>query len=312
MEWFYHTKGNAITAGDLQHLVAHRIPAHQHLYYIKGDDFSHDEKYLIRLARTVSAMANSGGGIIIIGIKPSQHKARNFALIQQEPDITIIKHILIANINPFPDGVKINAIEIKPDAFCLTITIPPGKEAYMFSDYRYYGFENHKANKLGADAVGALHHKTTRKHLEIYSIYNTQGVPEMKDGKFSIVRFYPKVLIRNAGDAMEKDYKMEIVMPAPLYEENSTLTSHFSHYEGKDVVFAFPGRTPVFGSEINMMLDFMFRVTPDSIHSFYKGALQLRLYCSNGVHRQSFPLCELFTYRGNTLKQADFNLSDLE
>ncbi len=312
MEWFYHTKAKNINSEGLQHLVTHQIPAHQHLHYIKGDAFSQDEKYLTRLAKLVSAMANSGGGVIIIGIKASRHRAKNFVAIRQKPDIALIQHQLIANINPFPDGININAVEIDPEAFCLAIFIPAGKEACMFSDYRYYGFENQKAKKLGAGAVSALHHKTTNKQLEIYSIYNTQGVPELKNGKFSIVRFYPKVLIRNAGDALEKDYKLEIVIPAPLYEENSTLTSHFSHYEGKNVVFSFAGRQPVFGSEINMMLDFSFRVTPDSVESFNKSNLQLRLYHSLGVHRQSFPLQDMFTYQGKMLNPADFNLPELE
>ncbi|MFO7790594.1 MAG: putative DNA binding domain-containing protein [Bacteroidales bacterium] len=312
MEWFYHTKENNITSEDLYHLVEQRIPAHQHLHYIKGDDFTHDEKYLTRLAKTVSAMANSGGGIIIIGIKPYRHKAKEFSSINEKPDTTLIHHILIANINPFPEGMFIKPIEINSGLFCLVISIPKGKQAYMFSDYRYYGFENHKANKLDADAVSALHHRTTSKHLEIYSIYNTQGIPEMKDGKFSIVRFYPKVLIRNAGDAMEKDYKIEIVMPAPLYEENSNLTNHFSHYEGKDVVFSFPGKEPLFGSEIHMMLDFIIKVTHKNIESFENNKLQFRLYYSEGVHRQSFPLRELFTYKGNLLKSADFTLPELK
>ncbi len=312
MEWFYHTKENGITLSDLEHLVINRIPAHQHLYFMDGDKFSQDEKHLTRLAKTVSAMANSGGGIIVIGIKTSRHRAKDFLPINFEPDVALMHHLLIANINPFPHGINIKTIEVKPESFCVVISIPTGKRVYMYSDYRYYGFENHKVNKLDSEAVSALHHKTTNKQLEIYSIYNTQGVPEMKNGKFSIVRFYPKVLIRNVGDAIEKDYKMEIIMPARLYEENSSLTNHFSHHEGKDVVFSFAGRQPVFGSEINMMLDFTFRVTSDSVECFNNGNLHLRLYHSLGVHRQSFPLQDMFTYQGKMLNPADFNLPELE
>ncbi|MGM0650491.1 MAG: AlbA family DNA-binding domain-containing protein [Bacteroidota bacterium] len=307
MEWFYHTKGNDITAGDIEKLVQHQMPAHQHLHFLDGRSFSHKEKYLTRLAKTVSAMANSGGGILITGVKTYRHKARDFTLINNEkPDTDLIHHHLIANISPFPHDISITYIEVYTGQYCLVIKIPAGKKPLMFSDYRYYGFHNHKVNKLDVDAVSALHNKTTQKHLEIYSIYNTQGIPEMKDGKFSVVRFYPKVLIHNAGDSIEKDYKMEIIMPAPLYEENSNLTNHFSHYEGKYVVFGFTGKNPVFGSEIHLMLDFTLKVTQENIDSFEKDMLHFKLYYSDGVHRQSFPLHELFTYRGKMLKTADF------
>ncbi|MGM0626483.1 MAG: RNA-binding domain-containing protein, partial [Bacteroidota bacterium] len=306
MEWFFHTKGGKITSGDLQKLVSGQIPSHQHLHYIDGSSFSQTDAYIGRLAKLVAAMANSGGGIIILGIKPSRNKAKAFTALREPADTGIIHHHLIANISPFPEGMLVENIAIESKGFCLVIRIPAGNGPFMFSDYRYYAFRNHKAIKLEADDVSALYNKPAQKHLEIYSIYNTQGVPELKDGKFTIVRFYPKVLIRNTGEAMEKDYKMEISLPAGLYEENTMLRNHFSHHEGKYVVFSFAGKSPVFSTEIHKMLDFSIRVSSDSIEIFENEELHFRLYYSAGVHRQSYPLKELFTYQGKMLSQGDF------
>jgi hypothetical protein len=306
MDWFYHTTGGEISPEDIIRLVENRIPAHQHLHYLDGAKFAPSDAYIGRLAKLTSAMANSGGGIIIVGIKPSRHKAKAFSLLPEPADTGLIHHHLIANLSPFPDGMLVENVMIEDQGYCLVIRIPSGHGPFMFSDYRYYAFRNHNAVKLDADDVSALYNKPAQKHLEIYSIYNTQGVPELKDGKFTIVRFYPKVLIRNTGEAMEKDYKMEISLPAGLYEENTMLRNHFSHHEGKYVVFSFAGKSPVFSTEIHKMLDFSIRVSSDSIESFENEELHFRLYYSAGVHRQSYPLKELFTYQGKMLSQGDF------
>lgn len=137
----------------------------------------------------------------------------------------------------------------------------------MFSDNKYYGFNN-KVEKLNESDVRALYHQSNQKQLEIYSIYNTQGIPEMSNGKFSSMLFFPRVLIRNAGQALENNYKLEIFLSAPLYEENNMLTNNFSRHEGKYVVFSIPGKTPVFGNEIFKMLEFKFRFTLKNIEVF--------------------------------------------
>jgi len=128
----------------------------------------------------------------------------------------------------------------------------------------------------------------------------------MREGKYTSVRFYPNILIRNAGEKIEKDYKLEIKIPADLYEENSFLTNHFSHHEGRYSVFSFKGRDLIFGGETKKMLEFTIKINSDNLNSFLDDNLDLKLYYSGGVHEQRFRFSELFTYQGYVLKKRDF------
>jgi hypothetical protein len=306
MEWFYHTKGTDIDLGNLQNIVDNNIPMHQHLQFITGDKFSASESDLNRLSKLVSAMANSGGGIIIIGIDHSRNKAKSFNTIpEQIANTEQIHHYLIANNQPFIEGLNLYPILISDNNYCVCIQIPAGIGPFMFSDNKYYGFNN-KIEKLNESSVRALYHRTTDKQLEIFSIYDTQGLPELSNGKFTIMRFYPKVLIRNSGFAMEDKYKMEILLPATLYEKDTNLVNHFSHHEGKNVVFSFPGKTIVFSKEVHKMLEFKFIITPENIETFEKSDLQIRLYYSSGTQNQTYPLKDLFTYQGKMITKQDF------
>ena len=306
MDWFYHTKSRRPEAEDIYALTGEKIPSHTHLQYLDGSLFSMSDNYLLKISRLVNAMSNHGGGMLIIGIKPLRKKAEKLTPVPGEnisPD-KIHQHIL-ANNQPFMEGLELIPVEMT-GGIVLCIRIPAGQGPFMFSDNRYYSFLNEKTEKLDEAGVRSLYNQANHKQLEIYSIYNTQGIPEMSQGKYASVLFYPRILIRNAGQAVEDQYKMEIYLPAALYEENTMLTNHFSRHEGQYVVFSFPGKTPVFGNEIFKILEFKFRVKPETIDVFERGNLQVRLYYSEGMHEQSFPLKDIFMYRNQVLKSKDF------
>lgn len=309
MKSIYHKAANEISGDELVYLVENNIPHNQYLHFMDGSKISADDKNLKMLAKYTLALSNSGGGLIIVGIKAKRKKACCFTGFNQElKDINIIYHHIISNSNPFPKSLQVNKLMADDDNECLLISISKSEIPLMFSDFRYYGIKENKAVKLDSLEVSALFNRPLSNKLEIYSIYNTQGIPEMKNGKYTSVRFYPNILIRNAGERIEKDYKLEIKIPADLYEENSFLTNHFSHHEGRYSVFSFKGRDLVFGGETKKMLEFSVIINSDNLNSFLKEDLNLKLYYSGGVHEQNFAFSELFTYRGNVLKKGDFVL----
>jgi len=306
MDWFYHTKARQPKAEDIFALIEGKTPSHIHLQYIDGSKISMSDGFLLKLSKQISAMANHGGGMLILGIKPLRKKAGKLTPVSPKtlnPD-QIHQHVL-ANNQPFLSDLDFISIEFS-EGFILCIRIPAGAGPFMFSDNRYYSFRNEKVEKLDEAGVRSLYNQANRKQLEIYSIYNTQGIPELQQGKYVSMLFYPRILIRNTGQAVESQYKMEVSIPAPLYEENSMLTNQFSRHEGKYVVFSFPGKTPIFGNEIFKILEFKFRVKPDTVDVFEQGDLQIKLYYSEGMHEQRFPLKEIFTYRNQILKAKDF------
>ncbi|MEA1873871.1 MAG: ATP-binding protein [Bacteroidota bacterium] len=306
MDWFYHTKSRQPNADDLQALVEGKTPSHRYLQYIDGAKVNMTDVFLLKLSKQINAMANHGGGMLILGIKPLRKKAGKLVPVPHKNLNTDQVHqFILANNQPFLSDLDIIPIEFT-EGQIVCIRIPAGAGPFMFSDNRYYSFRNEKVEKLDESGVRNLYNQANRKQLEIYSIYNTQGIPELQQGKYVSMLFYPRVLIRNAGQAAESQYKMEVSIPAPLYEENSMLTNQFSRHEGKYAVFSFPGKTPVFGNEIFKMLELKFRVKPETIDVFEQGELQIKLYYSEGMHEQRFPLKEIFMYRNQMLQAKDF------
>lgn len=306
MDWFYHTKARQPKAEDVLALVEGKTPSHVHLQFIDGNTVNMSDAFLIRLSKQVNAMANHGGGMLILGIKAMRKKASKLTPLSSATiSIDQIHQNILANNQPFLSDLDIIPIDF-PEGHIVCIRIPAGTGPFMFSDNRFYSFRNEKVEKLDEAGVRNLYNQANRKQLEVYSIYNTQGIPELEQGKFSSMLFFPRILIRNAGQAVEDQYKMEVYLPAALYEENTMLTNQFSRHEGKHAVFSFPGKTPIFGNEIFKMLEFKFRVTPLNIDVFESSDLQIKLYYSEGTHEQSFPLKEIFMYRNQILRTKDF------
>lgn len=306
MDWFYHTTSRKLEAKDIYALTEGNIPSHKHLQYMAGKDFSMSENALLKLAKTVNAMANGGGGMLIIGVASVRKKAKNLSPLNKETfAIDQIHQYILANNQPFLDNLELLPVELS-EGWVLCVRIPAGNVPFMFSDYRYYGLKNDKIEKLEEADVRALYHQARHKQLEIYSIYNTQGIPEMKDGKFVSLLFYPRILIRNLGQAAENYYKMEVYLPSSLYEENNALSDYFSRYESEFAVFSVAGKSPIFGNEILKLLEFKFRLTAENITAFEKYPLKIRLYYSDGMHEQNLVMKDIFMYRNKMLSAGDF------
>jgi hypothetical protein len=307
MDWFYHTQSRNPNQDDIFALINGKIPSHAYLQFWEGNLVSMSDSFLLKLSRQVNAMANHGGGVLILGIKSLRKKAAKLCPILDDNIQTDILHQhILSNNQPFIENLELIPIKLTRGTV-LFIRIPSGKAPFMFSDNRYYSFRNQKIEKLEEAGVRSLYQQTKQKQLEIYSIYNTQGIPELENGKYTSMLFFPRILIRNTGNVMESNYKMEVFLPAVLYEDSSHMSGYITRHEGKHVVITYPGKSPLFGQEIHKMLEFKFRVTPLNIEMFEESELRIKLYYSEGVHEQSFSLREIFMYRNQMLKINDFN-----
>lgn len=301
--------GNShIDSSYIHSLVERRSPAHDALAFIPGKKFCMEEAFLKRLAKQVLAIANKEGGRIIIGIKAQRHRARSLEPIELTESLAdMLRDEIIARMRPLMTGLQITSLSTTvPMGVCI-IDIPSPDGPYMLEDHRYYRYENHRSRLLEEEDVRHLYHQPLRTRLEIFSLYNTKGIPTLKNGRLQAMDFYPKVLIRNTGNTVEKNYKLELHLPAALHNEHKQLAHHFNRHENQYAVYTFPGKHALFQEEVSNVIEFGFTVHADNLQAFMKGSILLVLYYTSGKQIREFALRELFAYNNKALKTSDFN-----
>lgn len=291
--------------------VENKTRMHQELLFFKGEEINDSPAKTTKLAKIICACANSGGGNIIYGISTKRNRADAF-----NPIGNFLKtkewlyHEIQSHIEKPIKSLQINYINYSVDSNDLLIHfyIPNNNDQpHMFSDNKYYMLKKTKPYVLDESEVRMLYGKLSHCDLEFLGIYNTNGLPVLQNGKFSSMSFYPKILIRNAGNMVEKDYKIEISFPAVLYEETfQPLQALFIRHEGKNVVFGQKGLNPIFQQEISTMIEAKIAVNSDNIKSFLNDYLSINLFFSNGIKKHSIKLSDTLTYKGKQLKNEDF------
>jgi len=282
---------------------------HSSLVFIKGSELNTSNGSLMKIARTTCALANSGGGNIIYGIAPKRNRAEELDGVKNfdKTESWLWNEIQAQIDRPIKD-LSVKIIDIDSNIKIVHIFIPANNEQpHIFADSRFYKFQKNKAVLLEESEVRILYGRLSACELEFLGIYNTNGLPVLSSGKYSSMSFYPKFLIRNAGNIVEKDYKVEISFPAKLYEESfQPLKALFIRHDGSHVVFGNKGNSPLFQQEISTMIEAKIAVNTENIDVFLKDSINITLYFSNGIKKHSLKLSDTLTYNGKQLSKSDF------
>lgn len=124
---------------DLQSLITDGVEEGTQLDYKSGIDKT-KEKWKSEIAKDVSAMANSNGGVIIYGIKEYDEEDMRYLPEKIVPlDTTEISRetlmqVITNNISPKIEGVEIQTIPVcqeKPNEVVYVITIPQSSTAHQ-------------------------------------------------------------------------------------------------------------------------------------------------------------------------------------
>ncbi|MDD4150566.1 MAG: ATP-binding protein [Bacteroidales bacterium] len=292
-----------------QNLISDKTRMHSNLIFVKGVDFQANSSSMTRLAKNICAIANSGGGKIIYGIYPKKYRAERFDFVTNfNKSIDWLNHEIQSQIDSPVKDMSISKIEIEAEKFIYEFNIPVNNDSpHMFCDSKYYKWQKNKAVVLDESEVRMLYGKLSSCELEFLGVYNTNGLPILTGGKYSSMSFYPKFLIRNAGNIVEKEYKIEITFPAKLYEESfQPLQALFIRHEGSHVVFGQNAKSPLFQQEIATMIEAKIAVNLENIDVFLKDDININLFFSNGIKKHSLKLNETLTYNGKQLEKSDF------
>lgn len=300
-----------ISSEYYRELVTNNTRMHNSLLFIKGSELDITASSMNKMAKIICAISNSGGGDIIYGISQKRGRADKFDYVTKfQKSAEWLYHEIQSQIDKPVKDLKIDISNSDNDdvSKIIHIQIPANNgQPHMFSDSRYYKWQKSKAVILDEAEVRMLYGKLSACELEFLGIYNTNGLPLLSAGKYTAMSFYPKLLIRNAGNIVEKDYKIEISFPAKLYEESfQPLQSLFIRHEGSYVIFGNKGNHPLFQQEIATMIEAKIAVNTDNIDTFLKEYLNITLYFSNGIKKHSLKLSDTLTYNGKALKKEEF------
>lgn len=291
-------------------LVDDKVSCHDSLWLVGGSQWETIQKSSAKLAKMVSAIANSGGGELVFGIAQKRSRADAFELVRgfDKGEEWIFHEIQSQLDNPVTDLAVSVCTMTESDGKIIHIHVPANNGApHLFSDSKFYRWKKGKCIVMNESEIRTAYLKISTCDLEFLGVTNINGIPTLSGGKFSSVNFYPKFLIRNAGNIVEKEYKVEIAFPSALFEEtNQPLKSAFVRHEGIYSVFGQRGNYPIFQQEISTIIEAKITVTAENIDTFLKEYLNIYLYFSNGLKKHSIKLSDTFTYNGIRLAKEDF------
>jgi hypothetical protein len=293
----------------IEHIFSFKTKESNALEYLSAKEIAVcDEKRELFFSMLISAMANSTGGTIFIGIHAIRKIPKNIEPITNEKAVEWLTHICNTSISPIIPNLNIQKIFVSPSNYIIGIHVPNSSKApHMCIDKRFYKRTNLTQTVLEEYEIRDLYTKSKRSEIELYSIMNTNGIPMLSGGKFQYINFYPRFLIKNTGTTVERFFKVEIWVPSQINNPNfDSLQNHFSRFEDGHSVFSITHKTPFFQNEIATVAEANFIVDSHNFDAFEHGEITIKLFFSNGIETKIFRCKELLLYKKKQLELSDF------
>ncbi len=305
----YIINKHEITFDDLHDLINLKAERSVNLEFKDFADINiFDEKKQNKLSVLVSAMANTGGGIIFFGIKTKRKKA-NQIIAGNINGLTCdkIKTVLNLKINKPVKNLKIGKINLN-NKFVFYINIPYNNDApHIAHDYRYYKRTNLRISLMEENEIRAKYNKQKITEIEFFGILDTSGVPTLNNGQIEVINFFPKFLIKNNSNVIEKFYKVELFIPSSLHDADfNLLQNKFSRLHNKYSVFSESPRQALFQNEIATVLPAKIKVTKENFKDFDTENIIIKVYYSNGIKEHYLRIRDTFIYNKKRLIIDDF------
>lgn len=210
IEDIFRKKPEGISEKDVEDFVSRKIEEHTSLDYKNIRAFGDFEE----LSKDVSALANSAGGLMVLGISEDRIKENKEAIKIFPKEITWgDKHLskeklednLIGKIRPKILGLRIIPIRRSDGLVIFLIDIPQSENPpHMASDNRYYRRLNFRRVPMEHYEIADLFGKRRKPLLNL--------IPELKDVKIqdSVYQFNVRLLIANIGKAIARHAQLAI------------------------------------------------------------------------------------------------------
>jgi hypothetical protein len=182
------------------------------------------------IAKDVSSMANSAGGIIIYGICEYQDKSKRHLPEKIDPinrtqiSKEWIEQVITQNIHPYIEELRIYPISINGEDtnVCYVIVIPQSITAHQVTankDYRYYKRHNFESIPMEDYEIRLVMNRLVTPNVSVIFGYNTISRSQDRHD------YELTIHIENPGPMIINKYKLEINFPIVLIPE-----APVSHY----------------------------------------------------------------------------------
>ncbi|MCF0206396.1 MAG: ATP-binding protein [Bacteroidales bacterium] len=271
-----------------QNIVNDNIRCYDSLWCVDGSLWCNSASFLVKLAKIVAAMANCDGGELIYGISQKRSHAEAFSTVRNfDKTADWLLHEIQSQIEPQVKDLRVLVCEIPDHDGCVIhIHVPSNNNApHLFADSKFYRWQKGKCLVMSEKEIRTAYTRLNVCDVEFLGVSNINGIPTLAGGKFQSMSFYPKFMIRNAGNIVEHEYKVEIAFPSALFEEsNQPLKNAFVRHEGIYSVFGQKGNYPIFQQEICTIIEAKITVNAENISTFLSENLMVYLYFSNGIN----------------------------
>ncbi len=266
------------------------------------------DRNALHIAQLISAMANAEGGDLYAGIALKRKKAAGLYPFATFP-AQWVEQVAAEHIAPPLKGLEVQSLEL-PEGLVLRVRVPKSPDApHRCSDKQYYVKETSGIRPLEEYDIRTMYQRASQPEIDIWAVQNTSGIPQLSQGKYSVVNFYPKVMVKNIGNAAESVYKVEMAIPTALNNQNfDVLQKYFSRFEDGYTVYSYASTSALFPNEIALVFEANLFVHADNFDVFENGQLQMNVYFTRGYHRKDFRLKDLLNYRHEVLEQHQFAL----
>ena len=201
----------SITIEDIQSLIDNGIGESLNLEYKGAGALKKDDPAKIKITKSISAFANSNGGILIYGIHEEDQQPKNISYIDGNVFSNEWLEQVIGNIHR---KVKVEIIPVRLDndlsKTVYVVRIPESTEApHMALDGKYYRRMNFQVVQMEEYEVRNLYYRQDSAELNIADTFliKYEGHPNKEYDKHSFKLTFSVV---NRSKVLEKEYKLTL------------------------------------------------------------------------------------------------------
>jgi hypothetical protein len=185
---------------------------YKHSCILYPDDDQRKEEKKRELLETVSAFANTKGGLIIVGVDEKK-KQLDQGVNLLEWNEKRLRDIIDGNLEPRLEGLKIDVVKKKNKRFgYFLIYVPEGTTAYQNKiDKKYYGRFGDKDEALDDYWIRLLMNKFQKPLFDVFLIPGLR-IPNNN----TQTRLAFRIIIKNLSVVPSRDYSIEIIAEESL------------------------------------------------------------------------------------------------
>lgn len=184
------------------------------LEYKGAASLSKTDKAKIEIAKDVSAMANSAGGLILYGVKEfddenKKHLPEKIDPIDRKSISREWLEQIINNIKPHIDGLIIFPVSLDSGTndVVYVVEVPQGSTAHQATDYRYYKRTNFLAKPMEDYEIRDVMNRAAKPNATALFSYEASDIQTHRH------QYRLKVGIENLSDLMIKQFQLEFTFP---------------------------------------------------------------------------------------------------